>query len=215
MPILYKSNSFKCTASSRRPRLIHDFVACVGNEQSRALMKHMIVSMEEYSCDWATKAERLKRFQIFDFEHMAKHCGISRLDIDMSPGGLSDEVDWIHSLDSLLRSTRSSKINVSINVIIPPEKSKSAPNLNNFWSALGTVGWQYQPIFRPPTYLLTCCRIGITCRSDCNRDKARWYWARRLDPIPICEECGTFESRPREIIWVGRTDWNNDDPMPE
>jgi hypothetical protein len=72
---------------------MHDFVACVGNEQPRALVKHIIVSMEEYRCYWATEVERYTWFRTFDFERMAKHLGLSRLDIHMSPGGHSGDVD--------------------------------------------------------------------------------------------------------------------------
>jgi hypothetical protein len=69
---------------------------------------------------------------------MAKHTGVSQLEIEVRAGSLSDGIDWIYQVDFQLRNARSSKIDVNITVIFSPD-SEDSPDLDNFRSAVETI----------------------------------------------------------------------------
>jgi hypothetical protein len=48
MPMLYESNNFKMNITSSRRPWANDFVECIKNDESRALIKHMVVCMQKY-----------------------------------------------------------------------------------------------------------------------------------------------------------------------
>jgi hypothetical protein len=48
MPMLYESNNFKMNITSSRRPWANDFVECIKNDESRSLIKHMVVCMQKY-----------------------------------------------------------------------------------------------------------------------------------------------------------------------
>jgi hypothetical protein len=213
-PILYGANYFKSDSYLGEKRWTGDFLRCIGKERAKDV-RHLVIPMHEHSDRYENKAVRATSRGHFEFKLMAGLTGMHTLELEFGTWVLERPIDWIHLIDDQLRESRHSTpaIAVTVTILSCPDEIYAIPDgLLRAWKE---VGWSHRAVHVRLVLVSTCCRERATCRPDCHPGMARWQ---RTDFVRDCGkftypcECG--QKHHGEPIWIGRTDWNDDDPMP-